>query len=181
MWVGAVSETRRWEALARKRFARVAGAFARAPRSTPLGNEADQGIGDIFSTRSSNKLQNPCKNSGRTPVYLLRGRSIRKEIIGHRMLAIVSGFRAGKHVRRPDTAVSLLHQQTRQHGGGVLLHPLVQQGSDFLAQVGGMREPRQLKTLQGVPRSGKKKLPRWLGRAGSHKPPFDGSRRLAEE
>jgi hypothetical protein len=148
---GALSKTRRWEAVARKRFARVVGAFARAPRSTPSGNEADQSIGDRFSTRASNKLQNPCKNSRRTAVYRLRGGSIRKKIIGHRMLAIVSGFRAGKHVGRPDSAISLLQKQARQHGGGVLLHPLVQQSGDFFAEIGGMRKPRQLKTLQGVP------------------------------
>ncbi len=151
MRIGAVSKTQRWGAPARRRCARVVGAFAWARRSTPLGNEADQSIGDIFSTRTSNKLQNPNKNSGRAAIYRRRGGSIRKKVIGHGILAIFPGFRAGKHFGRPDRAIRLLQKEARQHGGGVLLHPLVQQSGDLLAEIGGMPKARQLKTLQGVP------------------------------
>ncbi len=181
MCSGEVGKTQRWEALARESCTRVVGAFAWAPRSTPSHREANQGIGDIFSTRASNKLQNPCKNSGRAAIYGRRGGSIRKKVIGHRMRSIAPGFRVGKDVGRTGRAISLLQEQARQHGGSVLLHPLVQQSADFLAEIGGMREPRQLKTLQGVPRSGKKELPGWLGRAGGHRPPFWDLRRLSEE
>jgi len=40
---------------------------------------------------------------------------------------------------------------------------LIEQGGDLLAEIRGVREARQLKTLQRVPRSGKKELPGWLG------------------
>jgi hypothetical protein len=148
---GTVVWTQWWAALARKRFARVVGAFARAPRSTPLGCRANQSVGGIFSTRESNTLQKPCKTSGWAAVYSLQGGSIRKKIIGHGMRSIVPGFSVTKPVRRPRPAISLLQKQARQHGSGVLLHPLVQQSGDLLAEIGGMREPRQPKTLQGVP------------------------------
>jgi hypothetical protein len=176
---GEVGKAQRWGTLPRKRCARVVGAFAWTPRSTPSRSEANQVIGGIFSTRASNKLQNPCKNSGRAAVYGWRGGSICKKVIGHRMRPIAPRFRVGKDVGRTGRAISLLQEQARQHGGGVLLHPLVQQSADFLAEIGGMRESRQLKTLQGVPRSGQKELPGWLGRAGGHRPPFWDPRRLS--
>jgi hypothetical protein len=41
---------------------------------------------------------------------------------------------------------------------------LIEQGGNLLAEIGGMRQTRQFKALQGVPRSRKQELPRWLGR-----------------
>jgi hypothetical protein len=164
--------TQRWEAVARNGSARGAGAFARAPRSTPLGSAASQGVGGIFSSRAACKLQHPCKTSGRAAVYGLRGGSIRKKIIGHGMRAIVAGVAFGKHVRRPGGTLSLLQKQARQHSSGVFLHPLIEQGGNLLAEIGGMRQTRQFKALQGVPGSREQELPRWLGRTGGHRPPI---------
>jgi hypothetical protein len=168
MWVATDGGTQVWEALARRFSARAEDAFARPPRSTPLGSEADQSIGDIFRARGTNKLQKPCKTSGWTAVCVLRGVSIRKKIIGHRMCAIAAGLGVGKHLRRPAGTISLLQKPSRQHGGGVLFHPLIDQRGNFLAQVRGVCQTRQFKTLQGVPRSREKELPRWLGRAAGH-------------
>jgi hypothetical protein len=165
---GAGEWTQRWEAFARDFDARDAGTFARALRSTRLGSAAKQSVGDTFSARAANKLQLPCKISGWAAVYGLRGGSIRKKIIGRRMRAIVPGFTGGKHVRDPRGAFPLIHKPARQHGGSILLQPLIEQGDDLLAEIGGVREARQLKTLQGVPRSGEKELPGWLCRAGGH-------------
>jgi hypothetical protein len=159
---GAGGWTQGWEAFARALDARDAGTFARAPRSAPLGSAASQGVGNIFSSIAAYKLQHPCKNLRMAAVYGLRGGPIRKKILGHGMRAIIAGFAGGKHVRGPRGAVTLFHKPARQHGGGVLLHPLIEQGGDFLAEIGGVREARQLKTLQGVPRSGEKELPRWF-------------------
>ena len=169
-----------WVAVARTESARAAGAFACAPRSTHLGSAAGPGVGDIFRSRAAYKLQHPCKTSGWTPVYGLRGGSIRKKVIGHGMRAIVTRLSLGKHVGQPRRSFSLLNQQARQHGCGVLVDPLVNQGGDLLAEIGGVRQTRQFKTLQGVPRSRKQELPRWLGRAGSHRPPM-GTRRTVTE
>lgn len=58
---------------------------------------------------------------------------------------------------------ALLHQPPRQHSRGVFFQPGIEQLRDLLAEIGGMAEPRQLVTLQRVPRRGEKELPRWLG------------------
>lgn len=165
-----------WGAVARRESARGASAFAWAPRSTRLGSAASQGVGGIFRSSAAYKLQHPCKTSGWTPVYGLRGGSIRKKVIGHGMRAIVAGLSLRKHVGLPRRSFSQLNQQARQHGCGVLVDPLVNQGRDLLAEIGGVRQTRQFKTLQGVPRSRKQELPRWLGRAGGHRPPMGTQR-----
>jgi hypothetical protein len=165
---GAVGRAQGWEAFARGTDARDVGTFARALRSTRLGSAAKQRLGGTFSARASSKLQHPCKTSGRAAVYGLRSGSIRKKIIGRGMRAIAAGVAFGKHVRRPGRTISLLQEQARQHGSGVFFHPLIKQGGNLLAEIGGMREARQLKTLQGVPRSGEKELPGRLGRTGGH-------------
>jgi hypothetical protein len=46
---------------------------------------------------------------------------------------------------------------------------LVEQGSDLLADIGGVREARQFKALQGAPRIREQELPGRLGRSGGHK------------
>ena len=168
----AGGRAQKWMALARGCEARDLDAFAPAPRSTLPGSEANKSVSGIFRSRTASKLQKPCKTSGWAAVYRLRGGSIRKKVIGHGMRAMVPGFAVGKHVGRPRRSFPLLHQQAGQHGGGVFLHPLIEQGGNFLAEIGGMRQARQFKALQGAPRSGKQELPRWLGRAGGHRPPI---------
>jgi hypothetical protein len=162
-----------WQgALTRKFSARAAGAFARAPRSTPLSSEANQSIGDIFSAPATNNLRKPNKTSGWTAGCALRSVSIRKKVIGHGMRSIAPRFRVGKYVRHAAGTFPLLEKPARQHGGGVLLHPLINQRGNFLAEIGRMGQARQFKALQGIPRSREQKLPRWLSRAGGHKPPL---------
>lgn len=161
-------------AFSRTESARDAGAFACAARSTRLGSATDWGVGGILRSGTAFKLQNPCEISRRAAVYGLRDGSIRKKVIGHGMCAVVARFAFGEHVGRPWRPVSLLHEQARQHGGGVFVDPLVNQGRNLLAEIGGMCQTRQFKTLEGVPGSREQELPRWLGRAGGHRPPFWG-------
>ncbi len=146
--------------------ARAEGALARFPQDTPSGSEATRGIGDIFSAKATSKQRNPLKISGRGAVYGPRGGSIRKKIIGHGMRSVLAGLGGGKYLGRPCGALALLHQPSRQHGGGVFLHPLIDQSANFLTEIGGVGQTRQFKALQGVPGSGEKELPRRLRRAG---------------
>jgi len=165
---GDCGGTQMWEALTGNLAARAVGAFARAPRSTRSGSETNESVGGIFSSATVNKQQNPYKTSEGAAVYGLRGGSIRKKIIGHGMRAFVTQIAGSKHVRQPGGPFALLEKPTRQHGGGVLLHPLIEQRANFLAEVGRVGQTGQFKTLQGVSRSGKKELPGWLCRAGGH-------------
>ena len=70
----------------------------------------------------------------------------------HRALGMFAGGRT----------FALLHQPARQHGGGVLLEPGVQQLRDLLAEIGGVAEPRKLVTLQRIAGRREKELPRRL-------------------
>jgi hypothetical protein len=169
---GVGGETQWWEAPARDTSARDEWAFARAPQSTLSGSEVNQSIGDIFNATTRKKSQKTCKTSGWAAVYGLRGSSIRKKIIGHGMRSIVVGLAGGKYIRHPGSALTLLQKQAREHGGSVFFHPLIEQSANFLAEIGSVSETRQFKALQGVPRSGKKELPRWLSRSGGHRPPL---------
>lgn len=73
-----------------------------------------------------------------------------------------SGHRAlGMLARRRTFAV--LHQPARQHSGGVLLEPGVQQLRDLLAEIGRVAKPRQLIALQRIAGRREKELPRRLG------------------
>jgi hypothetical protein len=110
--------------------------------------------------------------------FLRRSRLIGKKIIG-RSMGLASGVgrrcpllvRRSLRILRPlDGAVlasggsfALLQQPARQHGGGIFLEPGIEQLRDLLAEVGGVAEPRELVTLQRVPRRGEKELPGWLG------------------
>ena len=145
--------TQELDAVARRKTALVAGAWARALPRTRLGGSAELGVGGTFRSRTSNKLLLPCKTSGEAAVYGMRSGSIRKKIIGRGMRAIVTGVGVAKQIRPSGRAFALLQEQPRQHGGRVFFLPTVDQSDDFLPQIRGVRETRQFKTLQGAPRS----------------------------
>ena len=81
------------------------------------------------------------------------GRRLRniRERISARILKRAEKFRSGQG-RLMKRAVMLQHP-TRQHGFGCFLNPLVHQNRDFTAQIGGVIQPSQLKTLQRGTRS----------------------------
>jgi hypothetical protein len=157
-----------WEELARESRARFRWAFARASRSTPSGKESKLGVGNILSGKAASKLQKELKTSDRTASCGPWCASIRKKIIGHRMRSVAAGFRGGKRFWGSRGTLPLLHKPARQHGGGVFFQPLIQHGRNFLAEIGGMGETGQFKTLQRVPGSGKKELPWGLRGTGDH-------------
>jgi hypothetical protein len=113
------------EAPALEESARGNSLFARASPHTLLGSKAKLSSLDIFSARPANKLQKACQTSGRAAVYRLRGGSIRKKIIGHGMRSILAGIARGKYIWRPRGTFPLLQKPAGQHGGGVLLHSLI--------------------------------------------------------
>jgi hypothetical protein len=102
------------------------------------------------------------------------GRSIRENIIGHRLRhgawhGTGSGMAArGKQTfargefRRAGRSFPLLDQPAREHGAGVLFHPLIQQGANLLPEIGGMAKTREFITLKRIARRREKKLPRGL-------------------
>jgi hypothetical protein len=77
-----------------------------------------------------------------------------------------AGLRGDPNARR---ACALLHEQSREHGGGVLVEPAIEQLANFLAEIGGVTEPRQFVALQRGKRSRQEELPRRFGLMDGHK------------
>ena len=79
-----------------------------------------------------------------------RNRPIRKKIIGHGMSGSQRWLVGGSGLQHLRRTLALLHQPARQHGGGILLEPLVEKRADFLPEIGGMAEAREFIALQEV-------------------------------
>jgi hypothetical protein len=178
MGYGCGGEMQFREALTLERAARAGSAFARAPLNAHLGRVGVQSVVAIFGAGAIQKLPIACKNSGLADVFVLRGSSIRKKIIGHRVRDGVAGFASGKQVRLARGAFAFLQKETRKSCVRVVVHPLIKQGSNLLTDIGGMRKTRQLKALQRILGSREKELPRGLGRTSRHMTSVTGTLRI---
>jgi hypothetical protein len=135
-------------------------------KRTVHGEAVRLGAGWSRSVATNLETKSKPRNSGmasrRAARCRRRGGLIREEIIGHRMCSVRARFRPGDVVRDLPGTFALLHQPARQHGRSVFLQPLVEQGIDLLAEIGGMTQARQFVGLQRIARSGQQKLPRRL-------------------
>ena len=145
-----------------------AGVWA-VPRSTRMRACAESGSCEKSVRRTTLQLLQGLKSSPTAARALLRGSTIRKQIIGRGLaiprLGFVTGdpiFRA-RRVTRSGHALRPIEEQSSNGCCGVLFKPGVQQLLDLLADIRGVTQPRQLKALQRIARSREKKLPRRLG------------------
>ena len=166
------------DALALGRAARAGSAFARAPLDTPSGRVGVRSVVAIFGAGAIQKLPIAFKNSGLVGVFGLRDHSIRKKIIGHRMRDGIAGFASGKQVCLTRRAFAFLQKETRKSCVRVVVHPLIKQGRNLLADIGGMGKTRQFKALQRILGSREKELPRGLGRTSGHVTSVTGTWRI---
>jgi hypothetical protein len=104
----------------------------------------------------------PRLNSPTPASFLRRGGKIRENIIGRSVSVLAGGLGCRVGLVGGWGAIPVLDQPTRQHSCGIFFHPRFQQLRDFLAQIGGVRQSRQLIALQRVTGSGEEKLPRGL-------------------
>jgi hypothetical protein len=165
---GCGDETQFREALALEKAARAGSAFARAPLNAHVGRVVGRRVVAIFLAGAIKKLPITCKNSGLTGIFGLRDGSIRKKVIGHGMRGRAARFAIETQIRLSRGAFPLLHKETREGSVGVVVHPLIEQSRNFLADIGGVRKTRQLKALQRILGSREKELPRGLGRTSGH-------------
>lgn len=100
--------------------------------------------------------------------FVGRGAEIGKNIIGRRMSVVPARLRRGGGLFTGCRAFMSLDQPARQHRGRIFFDPIVQQLTDFFAQIGRVAQPRELVTLQGVTGGGEEKLPRGLGAVAGH-------------
>jgi len=99
--------------------------------------------------------------------------SIRQKIIGHRMAvgwhrSWSSLFLRGLNVSGANIAFAQLEEHASDHGVGIFVEQLVDKRIDFLAEIGGMAEARELVAVQGVAGSSKEEFPRRLSAANVH-------------
>jgi hypothetical protein len=168
MGCGRGAEMQFRDALTLERAAMAGSAFGNAPLDAPLGCVGVRSVVAIFGAGAIQKLPIACKNSGLAGVSGLRDRSIRKKVIGHRMRDGVAGFATGKQIRLARGAFAFLQKETSKSCVRVVVHPLIKQGGNLLADIGSMGKTRQFKALQRILGSREKELPRGLGRTSSH-------------
>jgi len=130
-----------------------------------------------FSGGQPFRSQKIAFTSRRTAVGMRWNGPIRKNIIGHGvsgMSALGQDFRGGRDLLQVQGALALLDQPAGEHSRGVFLHPLIQEGRNFLAEISGMTETRELIALQRSARSREKKLPRGLRAGQGHRGLLEG-------
>ena len=168
MFFGGDWRARYCEAFGGNAGASDRGQLVRSTRATPPGPIDHGFVGGKASRKSRLQRRIIAFTSRGASVCGRRERSIRKNIIGHGMSGFPERFSSGNLLPRLLRAFPLLHQPARQQGRGTFFNPQVEQRANFLAEIGGMVEPRKFKTLQRVVRSGEKKLPRGLSFAMVH-------------
>lgn len=178
MRFGSGGEMQFREALALEGGTRAESAFARTPLSALVGRVMERSVVAIFRAGAIKRLPITCRNSGLPRIFCQWDRSIRKKVIGHGMRCGVAGFATGAQVRFARGAFTLLQKQAREGRVGVVVHPLIKQCANLLADIGGVRQTRELKALQRILGSREKKLPRGLGRTSGHWTSVTGTSRL---
>ncbi len=97
-----------------------------------------------------------------------RNDAVRENIIGHTAALVIGGLGGRCGFFGENGAFALIHEPASEHGGGVLLEILIEEGAQFLAEIGGVSEPGEFVGLEGVTGSGEEELPRWLRVVGVH-------------
>ena len=138
---------------------RVAGRMERAPGSTPFRPCGARGSLDKIGKTEWLSPRRGGERSIAAARNVWASESIRQKIIGHRMAVCGSRFggglvRSGLGFRGENRAFALLDQPAGDHGVGVFVEPLVEQGRDLLTEIGRVTEAREFVALQGVAGSG---------------------------
>ena len=160
-------------AAARPLGKRLAGRIERVSGSTPFRPCGARASLDKIGKTGRVSPQTGGERSRATARNTLLNESIRQKIIGHRMAVCGRRFgdglvRSGPGFRGENRALALLDEPAGDHGVGVFVEPLVEQGRDLLAEIGCVSEAGEFVALQGVAGSGEKELPRRLGAIGVH-------------
>lgn len=149
-----------------------AGAFLSRTRNAPAGGRGSDAPFGNFHGNVGTPLRKMTFTSRGAANCCRRGRSIRKNIIGHGagqgMSVRWKQFLARCVFRGPWRPLALFDQPARKHGASILLHPLLEQGANLLPEVGRVAETRKLVALQRVTRCREKELPRRLGVGTGH-------------
>ena len=97
-----------------------------------------------------------------------RNDTIPQKVIGRTAPLVFGRCGRGSSHFAEDGAFALIHQPARQHGRGIFLEVLIQERSQFLAQIRRMSEAGKFVALQGIAGSSEKEFPGRLGVVGVH-------------
>ena len=117
-----------------------------------MGRVVGRHVVAIFLAGAIKKLPITCKNSGLTGIFSLRDGSIGKKVIGHGMRGRAARFAIETQIWISCGAFTLLRRQPREGCVGVVVHPLIKQSRNLLADIGGVRKTRQF-TPRGLERA----------------------------
>ena len=133
------------------------------PRMPPVNATAGKN-----KRKRHEKLRRVGEVSGSSTRSARRNDPIRKNVIGRS--AALGSNRSGRRsgLFAEDGAFALIHEPASEHGGGVFLEILVEEGAQFLAEIGGVSEAGEFVALEGVAGSGEKELPGRLSVIGVH-------------
>src|SRR5215472_125224 len=135
---------------------------------TPLRRLARGKLSGALAAKTSIHFPGISLTSSRTVICVRPGGAIRKNIIGHGTAARREQLFGSTGIRCARGAFALLDQQAREHGAGIFFEPLIEQGVDFLFQIGSVSKAREFVALQRVARSREQELPRGLGLGTEH-------------
>src|SRR6266852_4699560 len=149
--------------------ARRALALCGEGQHTPPKAQREDWLRDANCSWSSEKRYGAAKWSGARAGNVRRNDAIRQKIIGHRMAVGGGGlgcrrFRGGAE----DGAFALLDEPASERGVGVFFKPLIEEGSDLLAEICGVGQAGELVALESVAGGGEKELPRGLSAVVGH-------------
>jgi len=94
--------------------------------------------------------------------------TVRENIIGRTSALVSGGLRGRSGLFGEDGAFALIHKPASEHSRCVFLEILVEEGRQFLAEIGGVSEAGKFVGLEGVAGSGEKEFPGRLGVMGVH-------------
>ncbi len=113
-------------------------------------------------------LRRAYETSGSLTGSARRNDTIPQKVIGRTAPPVFGVRGCGNSLFTEHGAFALIHQPARQHGRGIFLEVLIQESSQFLAQIGRMSEAGKFVALQRVAGSGEQEFPGRLGVVGVH-------------
>jgi len=141
----------------------------RSAQGTPQGTLAVSDVGAKKRTAGKAVMRKTNPDSGMPARTIGWNEPIHEKVIGRTMPVGGSGFVGRGLLRRSvHGELPLLDEPAGEIRGGIFLEPLIEQCSDFLAQIGGMRETGKFVGLERIAGSIKQEFPGGLGAGLRH-------------
>jgi len=138
-------------------------------QGTPQETLVESNVGAKKRTAGKAVMRDADADSGMSARTIGWNEPIHQKVIGRTTSVGGSSF-VGERLlgRRGHGELALLHEPASEIRGGIFLEPLVEQGSDFLAQIRGVTETGQFIGLKRITGSREQEFPGGLGAGLRH-------------